>query len=128
MIVLDTHAWIWWVTESRNLSAVARKTIEEAECAGVSVMSCWEVSMLAAKGRIAFSLDIEDWIEEARRRPKIKLCELTPKIAVRATRLTSSASGDPVDSLIVATALFHRAALVTKDKAISESGMVKAIW
>lgn len=49
MILLDTHAWIWWVTESPNLSSRARRTITRSDELGVSAISCWEVAMLVAK-------------------------------------------------------------------------------
>jgi len=28
MILLDTHAWIWWASQSPKLSAAARQAIE----------------------------------------------------------------------------------------------------
>jgi len=30
MILLDTHAWIWWVTESARLSTKAAQAIAQA--------------------------------------------------------------------------------------------------
>jgi PIN domain nuclease of toxin-antitoxin system len=36
--------------------------------------------------------------------------------------------GDPADRLIVATALTHGAALVTKDERIREAGVVRTLW
>ena len=30
MIILDTHAWIWWISESSKLSATALQTILQA--------------------------------------------------------------------------------------------------
>lgn len=55
MILLDTHAWIWWVTESIQLSKQAAQAIAQADCLGVHVISCWEVAMLVEKGRIGFN-------------------------------------------------------------------------
>lgn len=46
MIVLDTHAWVWWVASPERLSPSARQRIdEEAEKAPVliSSISAWEV-------------------------------------------------------------------------------------
>ncbi len=70
MILLDTHALIWWADGDRlRLSANALAAIDEAiECAGrpggspgllVSAISCWEVAMLVNRGRLALSLDVE---------------------------------------------------------------------
>ena len=35
MIILDTHAWIWWVNESSTLTPAARRAIETADQLGV---------------------------------------------------------------------------------------------
>lgn len=52
MILLDTHAWIWWAASSPRLSRKAARAIEAAKPAYVSAMSCWEVAMLVAKKRL----------------------------------------------------------------------------
>lgn len=115
MIILDTHAWIWWVNESAKLTPKAKLAIEEADSIGISAISCWEVSMLVAKERIGFSMDVQVWIELALQRPRARLLPITPEIAVLSTRLPGSFHGDPSDRLIVATSLVHKAILITKD-------------
>ena len=80
MILMDTHAWIWWATESSHLSPRARQAIDETDDLGVSIISCWEVAMLFAKQRIGFNIDVQDWIDLALQRPKIRLIPLDPKI------------------------------------------------
>ena len=52
MIVLDTHAWIWWVDGDRRLTQGQRDVIaaEEANLIGVSAISCWEVAKLVELG------------------------------------------------------------------------------
>jgi PIN domain nuclease of toxin-antitoxin system len=49
MILLDTHAWIWWVTESMHLSKQAAQAIAQADRLGVHIISCWEVAMLVLR-------------------------------------------------------------------------------
>lgn len=49
MIVLDTHAWLWWVSGSEALSAPARQAIERQvaqRTIHVSSISAWEVALL----------------------------------------------------------------------------------
>ena len=128
MIFLDTHAWIWWVTESGKLSAKAKHAIRDADILGVSIMSCWEVAMLVMKKRIGFTMDVDDWLEYALERPKIRLCHLDAKIVVRSTRFPGSITGDPIDRLLVATALSAAVPLVTKDENIRKSQLVQVIW
>jgi len=52
MILLDTHAWIWWASQSPKLSAAAEQAIANEAEVGVAVISCWEVAMLVDKGRL----------------------------------------------------------------------------
>ncbi|MCP3963633.1 MAG: type II toxin-antitoxin system VapC family toxin [bacterium] len=46
VILLDTHVWVWWVLDSKKLSAAEAERLGEAEeeGLGVSIMSCWEVA------------------------------------------------------------------------------------
>lgn len=128
MIVLDTHAWIWYASESPELSADALEAIEADDERGICALSCWEVAMLVAKQRLALSLDVDDWIARALERPGFRILPVDPRIAVLSTRLPGNIHGDPVDRLIGATCLAHNAPLVTKDKRLTEWGQIPVIW
>jgi PIN domain nuclease of toxin-antitoxin system len=128
VILLDTHAWIWWVSESPKLSEKARMAIETEDFLGVSAISCWETAMLYAKQRIRFNLDIEEWIDLAEKRPKIQVLPLTPKVAVLSTRLPGDFHGDPADRIIAATSLSKGIALVTRDEKIIQWDQITTIW
>ena len=47
MTVVDTHAWIWWVSEPGRLGAKARRALDNAMRVGVPAISCLEVAALA---------------------------------------------------------------------------------
>ena len=128
MTILDTHAWIWWVNESPQLSPAAQGAIETANELGVHRISCWEVAMLVEKGRLGLRLDIDQWVDEALRRPKINLLPFTPRMAVLATRLPGVFHGDTADRFIVASCLLSGASLVTRDAKITSWGHVPVIW
>ncbi|MGK7884385.1 MAG: type II toxin-antitoxin system VapC family toxin [Crocosphaera sp.] len=128
MIILDTHTWIWWVNESTKLPLYAKEKIQESNLIGISAISCWELSMLVAKGRLELTMDVQVWIDFALKRPKTTLLPLTPEIAVLSTRLPGYFHGDPADRLIVASSLVHQAALVSKDQKIQRYSYIKVIW
>ena len=50
MIVLDTHAWIWWASDPARLGRRARAALEAADRVGVPAVCCFEVAAAAARG------------------------------------------------------------------------------
>jgi PIN domain nuclease of toxin-antitoxin system len=54
VIVLDTHAWVWWVHGDDQLTQAQIDAIEanEVDVIGVSAISCWEVAKLVERGRL----------------------------------------------------------------------------
>ena len=127
MIVLDTHAWLWWVSDPDRLGRAARKQLEASDRIGVASVSCFEVAAAAAKGRISLDRGALDWLHQAIALPRLELLPLTPAIAVKATEL-GRFHGDPADRLIVATALLESAPLVTRDRRIRKYQAVVTIW
>jgi PIN domain nuclease of toxin-antitoxin system len=128
MIILDTHAWIWWANESGQLPEAARRFIDQADRIGVPAICCWELAMLVVKERIGLNMDVEVWIDLALQRPGVELLPLTPEIAVLSTRLPGEFHGDPADRLIVASSLARNAPLVTRDEKITDWGFVSVHW
>ena len=128
MIVIDTHAWIWYASEDPLLSRRAKSRIQRTPVLGVHPVSCWEIAMLARRGRLKLSMDVAPWIEHALARPKIELLSFSAAAAVRAAGLGGAFPEDPADRFIVATALELGVPLLTKDARISEWGQVQTIW
>ncbi|MBI2377938.1 MAG: type II toxin-antitoxin system VapC family toxin [Deltaproteobacteria bacterium] len=127
MIVLDTHALLWWIKKHKRLSKPALRLIERSSRRGVAAISLWEIARLVEQGRVRLDVEVEDWLADALSLDGVELLPLTPAIAARSTRL-GSFHGDPADRLIVATALLHDAILVTADGAIEDCGLVETVW
>lgn len=128
MILLDTHAWIWWAARSPKLSAKAAKAIGQAKKLGVAAISCWEVAMLVDRQRLELDRPVEEWLAGALSLERVELLPLSWEIALESTRLGRHFHGDPADRLIVATALCHRAPLVTRDARIAGYDGVETLW
>jgi PIN domain nuclease of toxin-antitoxin system len=128
VIVLDTHAWLWWVSGDPSLSRRAEREIRAAKRVGVSAISCLEVAVAEARGRIELDRPLLLWLEEALALPRVELLPLTPAVAVRASRFGRDFPGDPADRVIVATALLEPAVLVTRDGKIREYPGVETAW
>jgi PIN domain nuclease of toxin-antitoxin system len=128
VIVLDTHAWVWYATEDPQLSRRAKSQIQRAKTLGVHPVSCWEVAMLANNERLRLSMDVAQWVDHALARPRVELLPFTPAAAIRAAGLGGSFPGDPADRFIVGTALDLGVPVVTKDTRITDWGRVETIW
>lgn len=129
MIMLDTHAWVWWTIDPARLNE--RQLVEiaghEDDRIGVSAISCWEVAKLCEYGRLELPIELEDWFSAALGYPGVSLLELTPEIAVESTRLPGGFHRDPSDQIIVATARVHQCSLVTSDEKITGYPYVRTL-
>jgi PIN domain nuclease of toxin-antitoxin system len=129
MVVLDTHAWIWWNDDPGRLSGPAREAIEAAETIGIAAISCWEAAMLALSGRLGFEPEISRWVRLALSRHGVAGLPLTPKVAVDAALLERHGfASDPADRMIYATAVDVAAPLVTRDARIRAYDPRRTIW
>lgn len=129
MLVLDTHAWVWWMNDRALLSQTQRRAIRsnEADTIGVSVISCWEIAKIYEYGRLELPFEISEWFDVALACPGISLLNLTPEIAVESTRLPGDFHRDPFDQMIVATARLNECPLVTSDGKIIRYPHVQSV-
>ncbi len=131
MILLDTHVWIWWVSNPDLLSSQADTLINKAMVEKkiyISSISVWEVAMLVNKGRLHLTLDIKDWIRSCESLPFLQFVPVNNTIAFEAVHLPEKSLSDPADRIIVATALALDLVLITKDKKIQKSEKLKTAW
>lgn len=128
MILLDTHAWMWWVGLPERLSAPARRAIEEAEAIGVSPLSCYEVALLANRGRVQLDPDAGTWLRRALAAEGTFVADLHPAATVRAATLGPEFPGDPIDRMLYATAVELGARFVTRDERLRAADPVRTLW
>lgn len=132
MIVLDTHALVWWVSGDAQLSEGARATIDEelARDDGlvlVSAISVWEIALLVQKERLVLSMSVDDWVANASAIEGLQIVPVDAHLAIESTRLPGRFHQDPADRLIVALAMHEGAPLVTADSKILSYGHIRTI-
>jgi PIN domain nuclease of toxin-antitoxin system len=128
VIVLDTHAWIWWRAEPGRLSAAAAQAIADADRVGVSTISVWELGMLVRRGRISLDRDVVRWARQALAGPRVAVLAPGPDVALAAALLDDAFPGDPADRLIYAAARNAGCPLVTRDARIAGFNPARAVW
>jgi PIN domain nuclease of toxin-antitoxin system len=120
VIVLDTHIWIWFITQEFDLfPSHWREAIETAEQVGISPVSCYEVALAHQKGRLELPCSVDLWLQNALEPTGIILFPLTAEIAYQAVSL-SPVHKDPFDRLIIATAIIYKAQLASIDGLFSQ--------
>ncbi len=85
--------------------------------------------MLVEGGRLRVkNTTTQRFLEAVAQTPGLSLFEINPEIAAIAARWPPSFPGDPADRIIAATAHANDAPLVTKDRNLQESPLVRTIW
>ncbi len=124
--LLDTHVWFWLVRgREGRLTASTAANLEQVALGaplGVSVISVWEIALLASKGRIGLGMPVHEWVERTLNRPGFRLVGLEPEIAIESCNLPGEFHADPADRFLVATARLKNAVIVTRDKRILKYG------
>lgn len=128
MIVVDTHAWLWWVNGEGGLSRPASRAIHHADAVGIATISAMEVAALVRRGKITLDTTAGSWVAQAFGRDHVAEVELTSEIAVAAGSLGDDFVGDPADRIIYATAIVTGSKLVTRDRFLRTYDPARTIW
>jgi len=64
MIILDTHIWIWWVSNNSRLNPTQESHIaqHQSDGLGISIISCWEIAKAVETKGLQLTLPVEDWL------------------------------------------------------------------
>jgi PIN domain nuclease of toxin-antitoxin system len=116
-MLLDTHAAVWFTTDSGLLGKRSQRLADRALAAGelaVSAVSFWEIALLVTKGRLR-SIDSAREMRNLILSTGITELALNGDIGILAAELENIHS-DPADRFIAATAIAHHAILMTADE------------
>ncbi|KVL22488.1 type II toxin-antitoxin system VapC family toxin [Burkholderia sp. MSMB1826] len=118
-LLLDTHIFLWSVTDDPKLSARARRLIADADERFVSSASIWEAAIKAGLGKL--DVDVDRLVRVLRASGFREL----PVRAVHgaAVRNLPSHHRDPFDRLLVAQAQHEPLRLVAADGHLARYGM-----
>ena len=129
-VLLDTHLWWWWITGEPGPSPAQKRIlarISPEAPALLSDISLWEVATLVSLGRLAVTVPLREWLENAAAAPLVQRCAVSPAVAAAVAALPDDFHRDPADRLIVATAQVHGATLLTRDKRIVDAKLVPTV-
>ena len=125
-LLLDTHAFLWFVTGDQRLSTRARQAMETADAEMfLSAASIWEMAIKSSLGRLTLPLPLDEYIAE-------KLIQGVRVLPVDWTHAAAVEKmpfhhRDPFDRLLIAQATAENLPLVSADPEL-RAYKVKLIW
>jgi PIN domain nuclease of toxin-antitoxin system len=126
VVVLDTHVLIHDALAPARLSRRAKRLLD-SEPLACSDISLWEIGMLVSKGRVRVEAQIEPFLEDILRARNLRVLAISPRIAALAQSPEFS-HADPADRIIAATAIAHRARLLSADDHLKRLASIEVIW
>ena len=126
-LLLDTHALLWFIAGSSNLSAYARTLIEDVSNEKfVSIASIWETAIKVSIGKMILSAPFDVLFP---RQLQINGFDLLP-IKVEDTSVITTLPfhhQDPFDRLLIAQAIEEKLTLVSVDDIFDDYGITR-LW
>ncbi|MBK1699815.1 type II toxin-antitoxin system VapC family toxin [Thiococcus pfennigii] len=119
-VLLDTHAFLWWVTDDPRLSADARALIgDEANGVLVSAASAWEIATKHRLGKLGSATEV------VKRFGELVTADGFEHLAVSYLHASTAGSypaahRDPFDRILAAQSELEAIPLITRDPAFEE--------
>jgi len=126
-LLLDTHAFIWYTTDSSRLTATGRSLIDNGENdILLSTASVWEMAIKNSIGRLTFSMPFMEFIKQQLAVNRIDILEITfDHIEVVASLPLHHR--DPFDRLIIAQSMAEQIPILSVD-AIFDAYAIARVW
>ncbi len=114
-VLLDTHAFLWWVTDDDRLSFTARELIGDGNnTILVSAATAWEIAIKAGLRRIELPGEPKRWFSEELASNAFESLSIQWTYSLRTYELPLI-HRDPFDRMLVAQALEEKIPLITCD-------------
>lgn len=118
-LLLDTHAFLWFISGSDKLSDHAKALIEDAGNERyLSVASLWEIAIKVSLGKLKVPLPLTRLAREHVTGNAIEVLPIEPEHLDEQRKLPFH-HRDPFDRLIIAQAIVEEMEVVTRDEAFS---------
>lgn len=126
-LLLDTHAFLWWLEGDRRLSANAHSAIsDDANDVVVSAATAWEIATKHRLGKLAQAERVAQDVLGAIASQGFEEIDITVDEAQKAGQLPGP-HRDPFDRMLIAQAMERNMALVSKDAELDGYG-VNRLW
>ena len=126
-LLLDTHAFLWWLDGDRRLSVKARRAIaNDSNAILVSAVSAWEITTKARLGKLPGAADVAADVAACVAGQGFLSLDITLLHAQRAGRLPGT-HRDPFDRMLIAQSQIEDVLLVSDDE-VFDPFDVRRFW
>jgi PIN domain nuclease of toxin-antitoxin system len=128
MVLLDTCALIWLVSDPARLSSAAGAAIRDpSQIVCVSAISGFEIGLLVIKGKLHLGNTPDIWFRKSISGFSLRVIPVSWEIAVRSTQLPPI-HNDPMDRIIIATAVMQDIPIISPDRHFPSYPDARIIW
>jgi PIN domain nuclease of toxin-antitoxin system len=129
VILLDTHALLWWALDPEHLSKPAVDVLRRMEQQGgyASSISIWELGIKVQRGALELPISVDELATRLEHGGVVELVAVDTTTWLRTLSLDWS-HRDPADRVIVATALMRQVPVLTKDRRLHEFAGIECVW
>jgi PIN domain nuclease of toxin-antitoxin system len=126
-LLLDTHAYLWWLAGDDSLPQRVRGLIDDAESQVlVSAASAWEIATKHRLGKLPGAAAIVSDIEASVRHQGFEPLAVTMRHGQRAGSLPGH-HRDPFDRMVIAQAILEDCILVSNEGLFDRYGVAR-LW
>lgn len=126
-VLLDTHAFLWFVLDDPDLSPHARTLIEDSQNdVEISPASYWEIAIKIGLGKYVLPLPFQTFMESQITQNDFRVLHIQPRHVAPLLTLPRRHK-DPFDRLLVSQAMVEGIPILSSDAALDGYGIVR-MW
>jgi PIN domain nuclease of toxin-antitoxin system len=115
-LLLDTHCWLWWLSEPQKLTSSMLEAISNSENElFLSVASIWEIAIKVGIGKLSIPQPLAKLVAEQLPQDSIKILDIRAIHALKIEELPFHHQ-DPFDRILIAQAICETLTIITSDR------------
>jgi len=127
-VLLDTHAFLWWIDNSNKLSQTAREVIADSNNKiYLSAVSTWEIAIKDQLGKLTAPKPLLPFFTDQIHKNNFHFLSIQMEHTCKVNDL-ENIHKDPFDRLLIGQAIIEGIPILTIDSLISAYRDVKTIW
>ena len=124
--MLDTHSFLWFISNNPRLSVKAKETISNALDCYVSICSLWEIAIKVSLNKLVLPTPYQQYIPEQLQINEFKILPIEFRHTIRQSFLPRY-HGDPFDRMLISQAMEENLILISNDSKLTPYG-ASVLW